>query len=425
MGADLTLGIDLGTSGVRAIAIDSEGAVIDQQLVDLPAPAREGARVQQDPELWWQGVEACLLALFQRLDPQRIAALAVDGTSGTVLLCTPDGRPLTPALMYNDSRAQAQVEKIRAHAPADSPCLAASSGLAKLLWLQENYPVPQVARLQHQADWIAGRLDGRFDLSDSNNALKSGYDPIYIECPRWLAGLGVAPACLPQVLTPGQQRATITPATAQRFGLRPDTRVVAGTTDSTAALIATGAHAVGTAVTSLGSTLVIKVISDHPISDTASGVYSQPFGERWLVGGASNSGGAVLLQHFSREQLQTLSALLDPDTPTGLDYYPLPAKGERFPINDPELSPRLTPRPADDVVFLQALLEGIARIEQQGYQRLHELGAPYTDKVYTLGGGSSNNAWTKIRQRLLGVPVVVSGQQQAAYGGAVLARGDG
>jgi sugar (pentulose or hexulose) kinase len=174
-------------------------------------------------------------------------------------------------------------------------------------------------------------------------------------------------------------------------------------------------------VTSLGSTLVLKVLGERPISAPQFGVYSHRFGDLWLVGGASNSGGAVLRRFFEDEQLRGLSAGMDPERETGLDYYPLPAAGERFPVNDPALAPRLSPRPADDRVFVQGLLEGIARIEAQGYGLLRDLGAPQVRRVLTVGGGASNPVWTRIRQRLLGVPVVPAAHQEAAFGAARLA----
>lgn len=78
-------------------------------------------------------------------------------------------------------------------------------------------------------------------------------------------------------------------------------------------------------------------------------------GGSWLVGGASNTGGAVLKRYFTNQQLQQLSARIDPSHPTGLDYYPLTQAGERFPVNDPYLQPRLEPRPADDAIYLQGV----------------------------------------------------------------------
>ena len=120
--------------------------------------------------------------------------------------------------------------------------------------------------------------------------------------------------------------------------------------------------------------------------------------------------------------MQALTAELRPDRPTGLDYYPLPAPGERFPIADPGLEPRVAPRPEDDAAFFQGLLEGIAAIEARAYRTLESLGAPTLRSVRTVGKGAGNEAWTAIRARCLGVPLVAPASQEAAYGAALLAR---
>lgn len=93
-------------------------------------------------------------------------------------------------------------------------------------------------------------------------------------------------------------------------------------------------------MTSLGSTLAIKLMSTTRIDDARFGVYSHRLDDKWLVGGASNTGGAVLRQLFSDEQLKELSKQIDPMEASSLDYYPLPTQGERFPIADPKMKPR-------------------------------------------------------------------------------------
>jgi hypothetical protein len=269
---------------------------------------------------------------------------------------------------------------------------------------------------------VAGKLTGCFGVTDANNALKTGYDAVARAWPAWLDALDVPRAWLPTVVEPGTPLTPLTPSLAQRLGLPATTMVVAGTTDSTAAILATGVSATGEAVTSLGSTLVMKVICDQPVSSPAHGVYSQPFGKQWLAGGGSNSGGAVLRAYFSDTDLTHLTPRLTPDRPTGLDYYPLLVPGERFPTADPQLAPRLSPRPADDAVFLQGLLEGMAIIEATAYRLLAQLGAPAPVSVRTTGGGAHNEAWTRIRRRLLGVPLLPAHHDAAAYGTALLAR---
>lgn len=414
------LGIDFGTSGCRACVIDADGRPLAEARTALPAPRRDGAAVEQDPALWWQALDDTLTRLRQTRPLEHIAALCLDGTSATLLGCAADGTPLTPALLYNDARAVAEAARIRDHAPADSAAHGASSSLAKALWLLGTDTGGTIRRFLHQADWLLGRLCGRFDVCDKNNALKLGYDSVARRWPDWLGMLGLAQDLLPAVVPAGTPIGTLKSEWCTRWGLPAGTVIASGTTDSTASFIATGAGP-GEAVTALGSTLVLKVLADHPVCAPRFGIYSHRLGEHWLAGGASNSGGAVLAGLFSSDEIARHTQTLQPEQPTGLDYYPLPAPGERFPISDPALPPRLTPRPVDDAVFFQAILEGIAVIEAEGYRRLAELGAPFPTRVLTTGGGAVNAGWTRIRERLLGIPVQAATHQEAAYGAALLA----
>lgn len=420
MSEPLFAGLDIGTSGVRAVAIDAAGTVRAQAARPLPAPRREGAIVFQDPAVWWQAVGEVLTELSGAAAGGRLRALAVDGTSGTLLLADATGEPVTPGLMYNDAGGGEQAARIRDAAPPECAAHGASSALARLLRLQAR--APRARHALHQADWIAGRLCGVYGVSDENNALKTGYDVVARRWPDWFDALAVRRELLPRVVAPGQPIGTLDRAVAAGFGLPAELTVVAGTTDGVAAFLATGASAIGDAVTSLGTTLVVKVLSDRPLFAPEYGIYSHRLGERWLPGGASNSGGAALLAHFDTAAMRALTPALQPDRPTGLRYYPLPSPGERFPINDPRLQPVVEPRPADDRVFFQGLLEGIADIEGQAYRRLESLGAPYPRSVRSVGGGAANRAWTRIRARTLGVEMIEPLSGDAAYGAALLAQ---
>jgi sugar (pentulose or hexulose) kinase len=416
----LYLGIDFGTSGCRGCVIDARQRVLAESRVPLPPPQRNGSAVEQDPAAWWTALEAMLAGLQTRTALADIRALCVDGTSSTLLICDAQGMPLAPALMYNDTRAREAAQQVAAVAPQDCAAHGASASLAKLLWLLQLPAARQARHALHQADWILGRLRGSFGNSDENNALKLGYDPGERRWPNWLAGLPLPATLLPEVVPAGTDTGCIDPAMAGLFGLPPATRIISGTTDSTAGFIATGAVR-GEAVTTLGSTLVLKVRSDTPVFAPENGIYSHRLDDDWLVGGASNSGGAVLREYFTDAEITQLTRQLQPGQPTGLDYYPLPARGERFPVNNPELEPVLAPRPPEDARFFQGILEGIARIEVMGYRRLAELGAPWPTRVISTGGGAVNSAWRTIRSQLLGIPVVAADQQEAAYGTALLA----
>jgi len=410
----VVIGIDIGTSGARAIAMNAERSLVAQ----ASAPYGTSGTVR-DPQKWWDVVSAALSSLLRKIEPQSVHALAVDGTSGTVLPTDTEGRPIAEPLIYSDSVAdKSMLDHIKQFAPAESGAHGATSGLAKALTFLELH---RLHKIIHQADWIAGKLSGRFDLTDENNALKTGYDPVARRWPEWISLAGMSTSLLPEVREPGSAFAPISAQAAHQFGLASDAVIVAGTTDGCASFLATGADQPGDGVTALGSSLTLKLLSDRPIFAPEYGIYSHRIGNAWLAGGASNTGGRVLAQFFNADALEELSKRVDPQRSTGLDYYPLPAKGERFPIADPDLRPRMEPRPDDDALFLQGLFEGIAAIEKLGYQRLSELGAPPLNSLRSVGGGSVNAAWTSIRQNMLGVPFLNAASTAAAAGTARLA----
>ncbi len=410
----LFVGLDLGTSGARAVVIDAAGQ-IKAQAKALMADFGSDPR---DPAIWWRAAKHALGAAISGVDATRISALSVDGTSGTMVAVDTQGRPLAPGLMYNDACTEAAIlDAISRHAPATSAALGASSALARALHLQNLRP----HRILHQADWIAWHLSGVM-ISDANNALKTGYDPVAARWPDWISDTGMRMDLLPEVVEPSLAVAAVTTEAARTFGLSPDCVVVAGTTDGCASFLATGADTVGDGVTALGTTLTVKILSDRPIFAPQYGIYSHRILGQWLAGGASNSGGAALLAHFTADEMTALTPTLNPDQPLDLNYYPLPRKGERFPINDPELSPRLSPKPETRAQFLQAMFEGIAAIEALAYRRLAELGAPALTRLRSVGGGAHNPAWSAIRARALQVPFHLPRSDEAAYGAALLAQ---
>jgi D-ribulokinase len=457
------LGIDVGTSGVRAIAINDTGQIQAQSSVSfVAAPPPDLAQ-------YWQ---ASLFDVIEQLPlqvRQQTQAIAINGTSSTVLICDDNGVPLDQPILYNDDRGASVLEDLRAIAPPNHTVLSATSSLAKLLWwaicfsstpsstpnpnphtfvqtshwdvstgqplppnphtfvqtsqwdVSTGHPLPSNIHFLHQADWLSFLLHGQLGISDYHNALKLGYDVGNLCYPDWMAQIN-HPFVLPTVVAPGTAIAPVTSTIAQQFALPSDCYVCAGTTDSIAAFLASGARIPGEAVSSLGSTLVLKLLSKTRVDDVRYGIYSHRLGNLWLVGGASNTGGAVLKQFFSADELTQLSQQIDPYQPSRLDYYPLLKPGERFPINDPNLEPRLQPRPDNPAEFLHGLLESIACIEAQGYRLLQELGATPLAQVYSAGGGAQNAVWMEMRSRHLQVPVSRSGQTEAAYGSALLAR---
>ncbi|MGK7878388.1 MAG: FGGY-family carbohydrate kinase [Xenococcaceae cyanobacterium] len=409
------LGIDFGTSGARAVVIDAQETIRAEAQYPFEASASKN---------WSASWQRTLFALIEQIPPllrQALRAIALNGTSSTVLLCDAKGNPIDAPILYNDGRGVAVLEKVKAIAPPNHLVLSATSSLAKLFWWDRQPIYSQASYFLHQADWLAFLLHGQLGISDYHNTLKLGYDVEQFCYPSWIEKLPMKPL-LPQVLPPGTPVGEVIPEIAHRVGLRRDCLVCTGTTDSIAAFIASGAKLPGEAVTSLGSTLVLKLLSHTRVEDSRYGIYSHRLGDLWLTGGASNTGGAVLRHFFRDEELESFSRQIDATQESLLDYYPLLKPGDRFPINDPQLPPKLEPRPDDPVKFLHGLLESLARIEALGYQKLQELGATKLSHVYTAGGGAKNPTWRAIRERHLGVPVVPSVNTAAAYGTALLAK---
>lgn len=413
----ISLGLDIGTSGVRCICINDDKDVIASAKTSIQSVGREALR---NPLNWKQMLVQVLSDINDQISLEAIDAISVDGQSGTLLLSNEYGELFdNTSLLYNDTPTQTTKHKLT-QLLSTYPI---SLGRAYELWLTADQP--KEFHIVHQADWIAGLLCGNFKNSDENNSLKMGYSP---EKKDWLFDpkkLPFNPQALPNVTTPSILKGSAITKLAKNLGLSNKCKVFSGTTDSIAGFVAASGlqHlSAGTAVTSLGTTLAIKLVTPRCINVEKFGVYSHKLFDVWVAGGASNSGAGTLLQFFNPEQLTQLSKKIDPYIPTQLDYYPLLIKGERFPIHDVDMASRVDPRPKSDVEFLAGLLESIANIEKQAYDVLTSLGAPYPSIIQTVGGGSNNKVWASIRERVLNVKVVRAKQPDAAYGSALIAQ---
>ncbi|XP_062190107.1 D-ribulose kinase isoform X2 [Phragmites australis] len=371
----------------------------------------------------WREALFHLLSDIPPVHRPSISSISIDGTSATTLIVDrKNGELVAGPFLYNESFPGA-LPAVESIAPTNHTVCSGSSTLCKLVswWSSEGSSGgADSAVLMHQSDWLLWLLHGQYGVSDYNNTLKVGYDPEIDSYPSWLMSQPYS-HMLPSVRAPGAPIATVKEDVRSQYGFSKNCVVCTGTTDSIAAFLAARTTGPGRAVTSLGSTLAIKLVSKIRVDDARFGVYSHRLDDTWLVGGASNTGGAVLRQLFTDDQLVALSKNVDPSVPSPLDYYPLTKKGERFPVSDPNMMPRLQPRPESDAEYLHGILESIARIEAKGYNLLKELGATAVEEVLTAGGGAQNEKWTAIRGRVLGVPVRKAEQTEAAYGAALLA----
>ncbi len=436
------LGVDIGTSGVKVVAVDPQGNVAARGAAALPAPVAAGQGREQDADLWWQAackaIGQAVSALRQAgRDPAGIAALAVDATSGTIVPLDRAGRPLRPGLMYNDGRAKTEAERLNAAAEATLNRLGyrfnASFALAKILWLvnHEAALMDKAVCFAHQSDLVTARLAGQPPaeiVSDESNALKTGYDILDRCWPGYLGAVGIDATRLPGVAPIGTTIGTVGAAAAEALGLPRDCRIVAGMSDGTAGCTASGAGAIGDGNTTLGTTMVWKVIASALACDREGRMYCHRHpGGGFLPGGAGNAGGAgiaALCAAGSNDAGAVLAALetgVTSGLPSGTFTYPLPAPGERFPFVDGAFQPFTTVRGGDAVLLYRSCLEGLACIERWGYEVAAELGAACGGTVWTTGKGAEVDVWMQIRADVLGRPVCRAAHPESAFGSAMVA----
>ncbi|MEV5674857.1 FGGY family carbohydrate kinase [Streptomyces sp. NPDC052179] len=406
------MGIDLGTQSVRAVLASDRGKILGSGSAPLGG-RRDGVRHEQLPEHWWTAVCAATRQALREGPAPR--ALAICSTSGTVLLTDRTGRPLTPALMYDDGRAGA--EAARAGTPP-------TWALPKVMWLLGEYGGGgDGVRVAHQADLVLARLAGHPLPTDSSHALKTGY---VLEEDAWpharFAGLGLPEGLFPEVVRPGGRIGEVGRAAAEETGIPAGTPLVAGMTDGCAAQIASGALTVGSWNAVLGTTLVLKGVTDAPVADRTGVVYNHraPDGS-WLPGGASGAGGGALTAAFPEADPARLDALAAGLGPSDVVAYPLVARGERFPFLAPDATGFLLGEPASDAEHWAALLTGVGLVERLCLDYLDLLGAPLHGPLTFTGGAVRSDHWNRLRADILGRTVHLPHHSEPALGMAVLA----
>ena len=433
------MGIDVGTSSVKVLAVRDDGRITGRGTAPLPAPSIEGDRREQDAELWWAAAADAVRRALADLctnggNAGRIAAIAVDGTSGTIVPIDAQGTPLCRGMMYNDGRSREEAEILNPAAAGTLKHLGyrfnASFSLAKILWLYRNQPgiIDRSSCILHQADVITHRLtDGRC-VSDDSNALKTGYDIIKRKWPDYFGEVGIEPSKLPDVVPIGGLIGHVGKSASDQFGFDRSCRVVGGMSDGTAACVASGARKPGDGNTTLGTTVVWKLVSSKPIRDPMGRLYSHRHpGGGFLPGGAGNSGGQGIRRLFGgdvegiEERLDNLTAQLLDGPPSGHLTYPLPSPGERYPFVEPGFEPFSTAGDDDPALLYRSALEGIACIERWGYDVATELGAETGGDIWTTGKGAELDAWMRLRADFLGRPVCRAACPESAYGSALVA----
>jgi len=426
----LFLGIDVGTGGVRCAACTLDGrcaASASEGLPDAEVQGLPSGWHEQHPDAWWQAVVKCLRRLA--CDRASIAAVSVDSTSGTILFLDAAGRPLRPAIMYNDGRSAGQAARANGAAgeflDRHGFRFNSSFSLAKVLWVQQNEPqvFEQAGTICHAADYIAGRLRGDFAVTDTSNALKTGCDLFYGTWPAFItASLGIPAAKLPKLVSPGRPTGAVCRMAARETGLHENVLIVAGCTDGTAGFLASGASAEGHWASTLGTTLVMRGISRDIVKDSGGRVYCHRHPDGWwLPGAACSVGGECLAQRFPNADLASLDAQAEAQPCNDLVCYPLARRGERFPFVNPNAEGFLSRDPASNAELHLSCLEGVAFVERWSMEVLGSLGANVSGSVFATGGGTRSPFWLSVRASVLGRPLHVPEHAGCEFGAAVLA----
>lgn len=429
---DVWVGVDLGTQSVRAVAVTSDGDVAGSGTYRLTSH-RDGVRHEQDPRQWWEAVCAALRAALLDVAAEAVRGISVDGTSGTILLVDADGDPLTPALMYDDTRAAAEVARVNAAGEQvwrelGYQRMQPAWALPKLLWLIGAHPdVLEGARLAHQTDFVNRRLVGGDVATDLSTALKTG---AHLVDEAWpgdvLDELGVPARLLPSLVRPGVPLGTVCAAAADLTGLRAATPVVSGATDGFAAQLGAGAMQTGGWNSVLGTTLVLKGVSADLVRDPLGAVYCHkaPDGS-WLPGGASSTGAGVVARDFADRDLEELNRQAQKYEPAETLTYPLVSKGERFPFVAPDAEGFVLGSAVDEAERYASVLQGVGYIERLCFDYLDFLGAPVDGKLVLTGGATKNDYWCQLRADILNRAVTLPQNSEPALGMAILAASPG
>ena len=432
------LGLDIGTEGTRASIYDSDGKQCAKAEGSLTTYRPKHNWIEHDAREWWSSVSHSVRECVGRIPSvNSIKAVAVCGTSGTIVPIGDHGEPLRPAILYSDTRATLQAEElsrdeeIKQLGKTQSSKMDASGGLAKILWIARNEP--EVFRKTYKflatTDYIVLRLSGRI-FCDYFNAAKTSMNLLTREWPRnTLERFGIPPRTLPDLKEPGTLIGELTEMAARETGLREGTLVVAGATDGIAGFISSGAVEPGQACEVTGTTQVFHVTTDKLTPDPMGRIYYHvhPKHGYWIAGGASSGGGIILrwlhdklLPNESFEKLDEEAEAVEPLS--GGLLCEAAMTGERAPRWDPSVSGMLiglTPKTGSAHIY-RSMMEGVAFLLKAIIDVCHDLGIPVRE-IRSAGGGARSRIWRQIKADVLGKEVVVPEDPSSTLGVAMLA----
>jgi xylulokinase len=435
------LGIDLGTSSVKAVVVDGEQRLIASSSAPLVISRPRELWSEQDPEDWWGAVEQAAGQLRHEAGTAwtGIQAIGLSGQMHGLVLLDEAGVPLRPAILHNDGRAFAEADELNRKLPAIGAIagVPAMPGFAapKLIWLRKHEP-DVMARARHlllPKDYVRYRMTGSFatDMCDASGALlldgaTRQWSPAIAEACG--IDLSLLPVALEGSVVSGQLRGAV----AAAWGLTPGTIVAGGAGDAAAGAIASGAVNEGDAFISLGTAAQYFVAREsfRPAPEHLIHSFCHGLPDRWFQMAALLNGAGALAWAAGLLGRTDITALLN-ETEQAFAGAPSPVmflpylSGERTPHNNPHakgvlfgLTASTTPEQVT-----QAVLEGIALSLADVQAYLAETGA-LPPSIAVNGGGSRNRFWMKILASALGRTILLQDGSEAgpAFGAARLAR---
>lgn len=433
------LGIDVGTSAVKAILVDERQAAVAEADVPLQVSRPHDLWSEQDPEAWWQAVQSALDRLRTQA-PSALADIRGIGLSGQMhgaVLLDENDRPLRPAILWNDGRSFREAQELGNKYPELSHAMGVipmpGFTAPKLVWLARHEPeiFRAVRKVMLPKDYIRLKLTGEIVTEMSDAAGTWWLD----EAKRdWsdesLAATGLNRDHMPNLVEGSQPSGSLRSDIAGRWGLRSDVIVAGGAGDAAAGAVGLGAIEDGSAFISLGTSgqLFVTTQDFSPAPEAVVHSFCHAVPDRWfqmaamLNAASCLAWGAHLLKRDIGELLhETETAYRKPSSVLFLPYL----AGERTPHNDPYargvffgLSPE-----TQQTDLVQAILEGVAFSFADAKQCLEQAGTPLT-YAGMIGGGSRSVFWAKIFASVLNVPMLryQGSDKGPAFGAARLAR---
>ncbi|WP_376796576.1 xylulokinase [Thermogemmatispora sp.] len=436
------LGIDLGTSALKAVIIDLEGRTLGEGRAEYALLTRRPGWVESIPADWWRATRLAVREARERAPQCQIVGLGLAGQMHGVVLVGADGQPTRPAILWPDRRAEKVLGRFRALPPAlrqrlANPLVPGMAG-PLLCWLAEHEPgcYGRSVLALSPKDWLRLRLTARRSTSTTiasavTEASDASATLLYdLPADRWaeevIAALGLRPALLPPLLASTAQAGTLSPEAAAALELPSGLPVATGAADVAASLLGAGVLTPGTLLLSLGTGVQLVLLCEEPQPDPTlrTHLYRAADGRHWYRMAAVQNGGLVLdwLRRQLRAEWSEVYASLEQVAPgaEGLSFLPT-LTPERPHYSGPQTGAFLGLRLEHSRAhLLRAALEGVACGIRLALERLP--GAGEVGSLLVAGGGSLHPAWRQLLADLLGRPLLsLEVSETAARGAALLA----